>query len=128
MALIEIATFQEGDKIISPNESLSHLQPIMTVPGCRANLKPYQSTGKSSWYNAYIDAVWPRAQPGSLVGVTLNDISRIVSYDQMNDKETLQKMKDYFSTLIHPVIWENSECILEASLGSRHANSINRRW
>jgi hypothetical protein len=52
---------------------------------------------------------WPAAEAGSIVGINIQDFSRIVSQELVDSKEGLQKIKDYLLNLpaATPFIWQN---------------------
>lgn len=110
MELINIIPYQNQSDVKSANETLDEVQTVLGVEGCTTQLQAAQFTGASSWNDAYQGVVWPIAKPTSLVGVNLQDHSRIVTYDAIHDADKRQLIKDSILALPAeiPFIWQNS--------------------
>lgn len=87
MQLINIIPLQNEEDIRSVTETLEEAQSVVGVEGCTPVLNAAQFTGAASWNDAYQGVVWPVAQPGSLVGVNLQDHSRLVTYDAITNDD-----------------------------------------
>ena len=111
MALLSLVTYNDTADVVSANETLKQLDLFSTVEGCTPNLAPKQFTGPTSFYDAYQGVIQPTVEAASKVGVNLQDLSRIVSYDIINDKTRLQAVKDYILGLpaAQPFLWQNSK-------------------
>jgi FAD/FMN-containing dehydrogenase len=72
-------------------------------------MKANQYTGSSSWNEAYQAVYWPAAEPGSIVGINIQDFSRIVSEDLVYSEAGLKTIKNYLLNLPGsiPFIWQN---------------------
>jgi hypothetical protein len=103
--------FQEGEQILTPEESMGELERLTTIPGCTSRLTSAQYTGSASYADAYDQAIWATAGLGSNPGRNLVDSSRLISYEQMRNATKVEEMKqvilDFDPAL--PVIWENSK-------------------
>jgi len=120
MALINIVPYQNKDDVKSANETLTEVRTVVGVEGCTPALEAAQFTGSTSWNDAYQKVVWPVAQSGSLVGVNLQDSSRLILNDAINDEEKRQLMKDFILELPAevPFIWQNSTSNLTSDVSS----------
>ena len=102
-------------------DTLAALDSILQVDGCEApKFFSRQFTGSSSWNDAYTGLIVPIIEDGTSVGVNLADLSRIISYDQIEDAEEREKIKKHITSSVPPVIWQNSVGAASASV-SPHA-------
>jgi hypothetical protein len=101
---------QEGDEIVDPQESLTLLERLTTVPGCEATFKTAQYTGSASYADAYDNALWATAGLSTNPGRNLVDSSRLVSYDMMRDESKVAEIAQAILDLdpAFPFIWQNS--------------------
>ncbi|KAI0813096.1 FAD-binding domain-containing protein [Xylaria sp. FL0064] len=129
MTLINIIPFQSGETIRTANQTVEEVQAVVGVDGCTAALQGSQFTGSSSWNDAYQGVVWPIAQPGSLVGINLQDHSRLVTYDAISDENQRQLIKDAILSLPAeiPFIWQNN-CGNEATKVAKDATAVHPDW
>lgn len=107
MALLSVKAFQEGP-VESANKTREAFNSILNVEGCSANFSAAQFTGSASWNDAYLNVVFPTIEDGAIVGGNLADLSRIISYDLINDPEGRERIKEHILTSVPPVIWQNS--------------------
>jgi FAD/FMN-containing dehydrogenase len=93
----------------SANTTFAAYKPLFSIDGCNSTLKANQYTGQSSWDDAYQAVYWPAAEPGSIVGINIQDFSRIVSQDLVDSKAGLESIKNYLIGLppTIPFIWQN---------------------
>ncbi|GAP91265.1 putative FAD-binding domain-containing protein [Rosellinia necatrix] len=129
MLLINIIPYQSQQGVKTSNQTVAEVQAVVGVDGCTATLHGSQFTGASSWNDAYQGVVWPVAKPGSLVGVNLQDHSRLVSYDSMHDDNKRQLIKDAILSLPAeiPFIWQNN-CGNEATKVAADSTSVHPDW
>ncbi|KAI1310653.1 FAD-binding domain-containing protein [Xylaria venustula] len=129
MSLVNIIPFQDEDSIKSFNETVEEVEAVVAVDGCTAALQGAQFTGPASWNDAYQGVVWPVAQPGSLVGVNLQDHSRLISYDAIHSEDQRQKIKDSILALPAevPFIWQNN-CGNEVTKVATDATAVHPDW
>ncbi|KAI1817328.1 FAD-binding domain-containing protein [Poronia punctata] len=129
MALINIVAYQNEDEVKTADETLAEVTEVVGVDGCTPALKASQFTGSASWNEAYQGVVWPVAQPASRVGVNLQDYSRLVSNDAINDEEQRQLIKDTILSLPAeiPFIWQNN-CGSEANKVAKDATAVHPDW
>ncbi|KAJ3577462.1 hypothetical protein NPX13_g3103 [Xylaria arbuscula] len=129
MQLINIIPFQSEEDIRSANETLEEVQSVVEVEGCTPVIKAAQFTGASSFNDAYQGVIWPVAQPGSLVGVNLQDHSRLVTYDAIANDDSRQAIIDSILALPAevPFIWQNN-CGNEVTKIAKDATSVHPDW
>ncbi|RWA11321.1 hypothetical protein EKO27_g3777 [Xylaria grammica] len=129
MTLVNIIPYLNEEDIKTANETLEEVEAVVGVEGCTTALSASQFTGSASWNDAYQGVVWPIAQPGSLVGVNLQDHSRLVTYDAVNDEDKRQLIKDAIISLPAeiPFIWQNN-CGNEVTNFAKDATSVHPDW
>ncbi|KAI8950396.1 FAD-binding domain-containing protein [Xylaria longipes] len=129
MALVNIIPYQSQADVKTANETLEEVQAVVGVDGCTVAIQGAQFTGSASWNDAYQGVVWPVAQPGSKVGINLQDHSRLVSYDAIQDEEKRQLIKDMILALPAeiPFIWQNN-CGNEVTTFAEDATSVHPDW
>ncbi|KAI1741663.1 FAD-binding domain-containing protein [Xylaria scruposa] len=129
MALVNIIPYQSQADVRTVNETLEEVQAVVSVDGCTAAIQGAQFTGPASWNDAYQGVVWPVAQPGSKVGINLQDHSRLVSYDAMHYEEKRQLIKDSILSLPAeiPFIWQNN-CGSKVTSIAGDATSVHPDW
>ncbi|KAI0459092.1 FAD-binding domain-containing protein [Xylaria acuta] len=129
MALVNIIPYQSQADVKTANETLEEVRAVVSVDGCTAAIQGAQFTGSASWNDAYQGVVWPIAQPGSKVGINLQDHSRLVTYNAMHDEEKRQLIKDSILSLPAeiPFIWQNN-CGNEVTNVAEDATSVHPDW
>ncbi|KAI1266333.1 FAD-binding domain-containing protein [Xylariaceae sp. FL1019] len=103
-AIVSIVAYEEGETALSANETLADFAAINNVTGCQA---AFSAKGFSSYNEAYQGLIWPTVQYAAPVGINLQEFSRIISYDKVEND--LQSIKDYILNLPSSIsiIWQN---------------------
>jgi hypothetical protein len=112
MTLASVAKYEANENVTSAAEAFKAYDPLVKTEGCKSTLEANQFTGSKSWDDAYQAKYWPAAEDGSIVGINIQDFSRIVSQELVDSKEGLQIIKDYLVGLPAsiPFIWQNCTC------------------
>lgn len=106
LALVSFETLAGALK--THNESLSVWEPIMTVAGCKAQLRSGQFQGPASWFEAYSD-ILPLINAGGLVGINLADLSRSISTKLINSPKGRESIKEFIISSPVPFIFQNGK-------------------
>lgn len=105
--MLSVKAFKSGP-VESAETTLKAFDTVLNTEGCAPNITAEQYTGSASWNDAYKGLVVPTIEDGTTVGVNLADLSRTVSYDQINSPEEREKIKEHIVSSVPPVIWQNS--------------------
>lgn len=116
LQMLAVHPFTDKDTPIDPTQdAIDVYQSIVDTDGCEVSLDALQFNGSYSWEMAYQGIIWPTVMNGSVVGVNLADMSRLISYDMIQSAQKKQEMKDYIVNLPLTVsfIWQNSAYFLD---------------
>jgi hypothetical protein len=104
-----VAKYEYNETVKPAAEDFAAYDALVAVEGCTSTLEANQFTGSASWDDAYHAKYWPAAEDGSIVGINIQDFSRIVSQELVDDEAGLQSIKDYLVGLPGgiPFIWQN---------------------
>lgn len=96
IAYLNTQLFGPNDTVISAEELLQSYDDISNIPGVNASLTAAQF---STWNDAYVNVVIPTVAAAGAVGLSIADISRIVSNDLMSTQGGRDSIADYILSL-----------------------------
>lgn len=106
LTFIFLKGFQEGDTVIPADYAAFDF--LQNISGVTVELEAVQF---SSWYSAYTELINPALSAGDLVGVSVLDISRIISSDLLGSESGRQNISNFITSLPsgQPFLFERSK-------------------
>ncbi|PSR79576.1 hypothetical protein BD289DRAFT_442225 [Coniella lustricola] len=94
LTFIFLKGFQQGDAVVPADYAAFDF--LQNISGVTAELEAAQFP---SWYSAYTELINPALSAGDLVGVSILDISRIISSDLLGSESGRQNISDFITAL-----------------------------